>query len=306
MITLLLLFVFSDRVSADCDPCPRCYRPDNNPGCGCIYACYSSECLTCDEENNTCVTSCLTSQCQTCDSNGNCVSSCDSSQCLTCDGNGNCVVCGGDPNQACCNGQCYDIRTKQCCHDATNDYICDINCKSCCNGSCCNSTNCEICKNNTSCIVAQPTNMQQTYVEDQEGTLYFLYKWDSTTGDTNDLDNSLVREKVDYPGGSDPYHWPSPPWDCDTSNPTLLPVPPIPGTDAELQDHHYPCDLPGPYQAASFTATQVYQYMCTPCGNWETLLSIGPITRYVSSPGSDLWRYSITKSGAYAEIFPLP
>jgi hypothetical protein len=36
-----------------------------------------------------------------------------------------------------------------------------------------------------------------------------------------------------------------------------------------------------------------------------TLLDVGSIQRFVTGEG-DLWRYSITKSGAYAEIFPLP
>ncbi|MGB7581293.1 MAG: tetratricopeptide repeat protein, partial [Sedimentisphaerales bacterium] len=36
------------------------------------------------------------------------LSTCDPSQCETCDGNGSCVVCGNDPNQFCCNGECYE------------------------------------------------------------------------------------------------------------------------------------------------------------------------------------------------------
>jgi hypothetical protein len=40
-------------------------------------------------------------------------------------------------------------------------------------------------------------------------------------------------------------------------------------------------------------------------GEYITLLNIGPIYRFVTGE-DDLWRYSIIKSGVYAEIFPLP
>jgi len=39
-------------------------------------------------------------------------------------------------------------------------------------------------------------------------------------------------------------------------------------------------------------------------GEYETLLDIGPILRAFSGQNG-LWRYSIIKSGAYAEIFPI-
>jgi hypothetical protein len=152
--------------------------------------------------------------------------------------------------------------------------------------------------------VAKPTNMHQTKWKDLGGgTLYFEYKWESTSGDLNDLAGCSVREKVDYPGGN-PYYFPSPPWDGDVDNPTLRPDPPIPATDGNLVDTHSPPDFKKPYCAAYFCATQEYQYR--PCvGNWETLLSIGSIDRFVTPEGV-LWRYTIFKSGAYAEIFPIP
>lgn len=152
--------------------------------------------------------------------------------------------------------------------------------------------------------------MHQTYVEEiADGVLFFIYEWDSTTGDLADLGNCMVREKVDYPGGN-PYYWPSPPWDGNVPNPTILPVPPILATVGVGYDIHSPPTFKKPYVAASVSANQVYQYHCGPLccmGNdtWETLLSIGPIQRFVTGDG-DLWRYSIIKSGAYAEIFPLP
>jgi len=110
-----------------------------------------------------------------------------------------------------------------------------------------------------------------------------------------------VGEKVDYPGGN-PYYWPSPPWSCSTPNPTIID---IDATDGSCVDNHSPGSFTTPYTNTSFSANQIYRYRCTPCGDYQTLLSIGSILRIVSGSG-DLWRYSITKSGAYAEIFPLP
>jgi len=153
--------------------------------------------------------------------------------------------------------------------------------------------------------------MHQTYVEDLgNGTLYFEYEWDSTTGDLADLGNCVVREKVDYPGGN-PYYWPSPPWNNSTPNPTILPAPPMPATYGSAVDTHYPGSFTTPYQVDSFSANQVYQYHCDPfcCmnpGDYVTLLNIGSIFRAVTVGSGSVWRYSITKSGAYAEILPLP
>jgi len=117
-----------------------------------------------------------------------------------------------------------------------------------------------------------------------------------------------VGEKVDYPGG-DPYYWPSPPWSGSNPNPALGNMP---GTWGGCTDTHGYKAFTKPYQAASFSATQIEQYHCSPCmgdvsdrSNWATLESIGSIQRFVTGEG-DLWRYSIIKCGAYAEIFPLP
>ena len=246
---------------------------------GFVFRCMGCEadcpgCAWCDSSIPQCKSLCLPSECKTCNI---CV---------------NCKVCGNDPNKFCCSG----TPSGHCCPTGTT----------CCNGSCCDPNNYEICKNDI-CVVAKPTNMRQTYVEDLgNGVLHFVYDWNSTTGDKADLYNCKVREKVDYPGGN-PYYWPSPPWagGYHVDNPTLLPNPPGPATAGHGEDYHSPGTLTPPYQPASFSATQVYQY-CGPSGNWETLLSIGSIQRFVIDEGGGLWRYSIIKSGAYAEIFPLP
>jgi len=231
--------------------------------------------------------------------NGNWVSGCGSG--WTC--------CGSGSNRGC------NCHTENPCLACIDDecVVCEDNpCKFCCDGQeCCDQTNCEICKD-SGCERAVPTNMRETYSEDRGGgVLHFEYAWDSTTGDLNDLGNCFEGEKVDYPGGGDTYYWPSPPWNCSSPNPTTATNP---ATWGGSQDNHYPGNLTRPYQIASFTSTQVYQYHCGPTccmgdvsdrSNWETLLSIGPIMRFVIDEDG-VWRYSIIKSGEYAEILPLP
>lgn len=286
----------------------ECYDDSNQVCCGeQLYDIDS--CMTCSNNNWVPVcpsdATCNDGHCcyagSTYCSNGYNWGCCWTIECETCV-DGFCKVCGGDPNKACCNGQCYDIRTKQCCHDATNDYICDINCKSCCNGSCCDSTKGEICKNGD-CVTAVPTNMHQTSVRDLgDGTLEFEYAWDSTTGDKADLAGCTLGEKVDYPGGTPYYYWPSPPWTGRVDNPTILEGSAVTGHGT---DDHYPPGFITPYTNASVSANQIYRYRKLPCiTDYQTLLDIGSILRIVSGSGN-LWRYSITKSGAYAEIFPL-
>jgi len=209
-----------------------------------------------------------------------------------------CQVCGGDTNKGCCDGQCYNKTTQKCCDGLGPldiDYICDIDetccdglcvdttidqccddlggyndgyncdkdCELCCDGTCCDVSNCEICKNDT-CVRAVPTNMHQTYVEDMgDGVLYFEYDWESTTGDLADLGNCRVGEKVDYQGGGNPYCFPSPPWAAGTcrDNPYFSSHL---ATSGGFGDIHTPGSFTKPYQVDSVTATQVYQYHCGP------------------------------------------
>lgn len=243
---------------------------------------------------------------------------CDPAQCRTCD-YGMCPVCDNDPCMSCCDGTCYNWTTQGCCDGSTiydratekccNDGLgntcpndetccdgqcCDPDCELCCDGTCCDVSNCEICKNGT-CVRAVPTNMHQTYVEDLgNGTLYFEYEWDSTTGDLADLGNCTVGEKVDYPGGN-PYYWPSPPWVGSTPNPTIINLSAVGGM---LIDTHTTKSFIKPYQNESFSANQIYRYHCGPdcCMNpgvYVTLLNIGSIFRAVTEGEGDVWRYSI-------------
>jgi hypothetical protein len=148
--------------------------------------------------------------------------------------------------------------------------------------------------------IAAPTNFRETNVRDLgDGRLQFTYAWDSTSGNLWDLAGCMVGEKVDYPGGN-PYVWPAP-WVCSSDNPSISDVE---GINGGIIDTHHHGDPTQPYSAAWFTATQVYRR--TDCqGNYALLM--GPISIYrIISSGGPLWRYSIIKSGAYAEIFPLP
>jgi len=336
----LLLFVsFSSRATACPPPCPDCYYWDDYER-ECVWACGSNICCggECCNPDNCCLgEECCGSKCCNgvcCDVDRPCCNGvcCDSGYCcggdICCEGKKCCTQ--PDPyccetDETCCDGTCCDSATKKCCDDIGGQgdgYCCDANeiccegnccdpdCEFCCSGTCCDETNCEICKNDN-CIRAVPTNFHQTHAEDLgNGVLYFEYGWDSTTGDVADLGNCHVGEKVDYPDGN-PYYFPSPPWSGGTPNPVLGSMP---ATWGGCSDTQSPPPFKKPYQAASFTATQIQQYHCGPdcCmgdvsdrSNWETLLSIGSIIRVVSSDGP-YWRYSITKSGEYAEIFPLP
>ena len=287
--------------ATDPPPCPPCWS--NWPDCD-VWDCNAGE-DCCDTAN--CET-CIDNTCKVCSGDPNQVccdgSCCDTSiNCQTCV-EGNCVSCDGDPDLLCCDHiTCYDPNDLQCCGygDGTT---CKNDCELCCEDKCCDLTNCEICKNGN-CLRAIPTNMRQTYVEDQGGgVLYFEYVWESTTGDINDLFNCTVGERVDYPGSDDPYQWPLP-WDnVKTPNPTVLYVSAIWG---EATDTHSPAYVHSPYQNAGFSAEQIYWYHCGPSccmeeNEYETLLDIGPIMRWITGE-DDIWRYSIMKSGAYAEFF---
>ncbi|MCX5632449.1 MAG: hypothetical protein NTW93_02045 [Phycisphaerae bacterium] len=332
-------------MACPCPPLPPCYHQTSGyPTCGTAWncsdgqfccngsccgpggcqSCSGGSCVVCDgDPNKTCCNGscCNNLSCEDCN-NGSCESRCRPENCAECDGSGSCVVCDGDPNKTCCNGSCCNNLSCEDCNNGQCESRCrPENCaecdgqghckvcnddphKFCCEGSCCNCENCDMCKNG-SCVPAKPTNLHCVYVQDLgDGRLYFRYEWDSTTGDLGDLGNSAVREKVDYPGGS-PYYWPSPPWIGWVPNPTIAPNPPIPGTYGLMSDTHSPPGFTTPYQTASVTAMQVYQYICGCKEDWDTLLSIGPIYRFVTQDGP-YWRYSILKSGAYAEIFPLP
>jgi hypothetical protein len=144
--------------------------------------------------------------------------------------------------------------------------------------------------------VAAPTNFRQTSatIHHPSGVLEFTYAWDSTSGNLADLSGCMVGEKVDYPGGN-PYIWPSPPWSTSTLNPTIID---LSATLGGFQDTHGTGSFIKPYQAASFSASQIYRYKsCT--GDYTTLMGPISIDRSVFwvGPPDSTWRYQIQKSG---------
>ena len=145
--------------------------------------------------------------------------------------------------------------------------------------------------------IAAPTNFHQDGpgVDIGDGVLRFRYEWDSTSGNLADLSGCKVGEKVDYPGGN-PYCWPEPPWDTCTSNPTIRD---LDATLGAATDTHYTGSFIQPYQAASFSATQIYRYRPCPGPPYTTLMGPLSIDRSVFSDPCcpSEWRYKVEKSG---------
>jgi len=153
---------------------------------------------------------------------------------------------------------------------------------------------------------AHPVNFQLVSAGPNNLALEFNYKWDSSTGDLNDLGQCDVYERVDYPDNRNPWPWPNPPWTDQSVNPTENP---FPTTTGKLQDIHEPGNIPSPQSlaAASFSARQRYYYKCSCFQNPQTqyILQSGLIIYrevYMTAGGS--WRLKIEKDG-YTRDFQL-
>lgn len=161
---------------------------------------------------------------------------------------------------------------------------------------------------------ALPTNFRQTSVSGANGTLTFVYEWDSTIGTVSNLAACRVGENVAYSSGSsDPHIPPSPPFPSSLAfpNPTVSGVTPdldlIPATIGGLEDTH---STPGtfvtpfPIGTTAFTAQQIYFYKCT-CFNANLPVKLFPaggatisITRSVAASSTNVGTFTITKSAA--------
>jgi hypothetical protein len=155
---------------------------------------------------------------------------------------------------------------------------------------------------NTNVSCAVPTNYRQTSgtADNVNGVINFAYAWDSSTGKLADLSSCTVREVVTYPGGN-PFVWPSPPFIAGQSTPNPTTPTPLAGQSGQGFDSHGHPDFLKPYKAASFTATQYYQYIC-PCSNGGQPVNLmGPLYIFRSVTGSGTaWKYTVTKSGVSA------
>ena len=151
--------------------------------------------------------------------------------------------------------------------------------------------------------IVAPTNfrLDDHWVED-DNVLCFRYRWDSSSGQLGDLYDCLLGEKVDYPGGN-PYCWPSPPWSNCEDNPVTSQGPPTTGHGIDCHD---PGEFLKPYQAAGFTASQIFRYRGCDPESWTTLMGPHPIDREVfwSNP-FECWFYGCTKHGAFV-LWTLP
>ena len=157
-------------------------------------------------------------------------------------------------------------------------------------------------------VCAVPINFQQTNVQDNhDGTLTFTYRWQSSSGNADDLSTCKLGEIVSYPGNGLTYTWPHPPWNNSSSNPTVSGVsdgpPEVNGPDEVMYDTHYTGSWWSPYQHGNFSSTQYYRYHCGCYQNNAFINVMGPntITRDVSlgSNGTS-WVYTLTKTGSQA------
>jgi hypothetical protein len=151
---------------------------------------------------------------------------------------------------------------------------------------------------------AYPINFRLDHAWDAGGGLLaILYKWDSSSGNWQDLADCVVYEVVSYPnGGHSPYVWPKPPWNQSTDNPTISGVP---GTDLRFEDDIKPGTFVKPYAENGFSSTQDYRYTCH--GGSEVTLQGSIInSRSVKRNTNSSYRYEVSSRGYSDSINPLP
>jgi hypothetical protein len=159
---------------------------------------------------------------------------------------------------------------------------------------------------------ATPTNFHITSTtgfDAGNGRLHIEYGWGSSTGNLADLGQCTVTEKVDYNSQDLPFASPPFPANINPPNPTILPVPPVPGTDGAIEDNNStPGSFVKPYSAKTITATQVWRYTCGCANNGQPVVFYGPhsIVRSVTQNTDGSWKFLITKDGKSATINPLP
>ena len=159
----------------------------------------------------------------------------------------------------------------------------------------------------TPATCAVPTNFRRVnWTGLPDGTIFIQYTWDSSTGKRADLAACAIAEIVNYPGTSNPYEWPRPPFGDSSRNPTSLGGR---GSNSTFTDQHFPPkQWVKPYIPAAFDANQTYQYVC-PCANGgnQVPLASYKITRAVKTNPDSTFRYEVTKSsGESNTLNPLP
>lgn len=152
---------------------------------------------------------------------------------------------------------------------------------------------------------ATPVNFRQTGpgVDQGGGTLSFVYNWDSSTGNLNDLASCKAQEKVTY----DKSPWPSPPFPhgLGANNPEINEF--TPSTSEMGDDHSTPGAFVKPYSLSVVNASQIYRWYC-PCyqgGNWQTFAAGISISRQVTDQlFQGTWVFQVCKTGVTPQTQP--
>jgi hypothetical protein len=151
-----------------------------------------------------------------------------------------------------------------------------------------------------------PTNFHiQSENNLNDGSLFFIYTWSSTSGNQADLASCTVGESVFYPNyPSTPYIWPLP-MVASSVNPTPISGA---GNNQGFSDQNFPPDrYQPPYFAIGFPATQRFWWQCPYYQN-GAIQSAAPdvtITRRIFKDTDNFWKYQITKSG-YTNTIKIP
>jgi hypothetical protein len=150
-------------------------------------------------------------------------------------------------------------------------------------------------------------------IDNDNGSLYFYYEWSSTSGNLNDLAGIRVREYVTYQGNDIgtfqlefPYFWyyPGAPYAGRHREPT---DPSGPAEAGAGEDYHSHGGFLSPFQYATYTGTQTYEFHCPVHhaeGEWERIPGDAsgphPIVRTFDLSqiwGPGYWQYTISKQG---------
>lgn len=164
--------------------------------------------------------------------------------------------------------------------------------------------------------VAIPVNFQTNSVSKlADGSLVFIYTWQSSTGTLQDLAACLVGETVFYPGTGSSYTWPAPMIQT-TLNPDLhygagnsRYNPNLDSNTGSFHDQNYP---PGAYSTPYFVGepfdtTQTLQWSCDYYnnGSYNRFVPNIDINRKIYQDANSKYWYQISKSG-YTNSAELP
>ncbi len=149
-----------------------------------------------------------------------------------------------------------------------------------------------------------PTNFHQETGIGRLGALYFIYKWDSSSGNKAHLSSCTIGERVDY--GSIPR--PPFPNEWNPANPSEES---FSAEGGEASDVHPNPDRSGPfrkpYSNAVADAYQYYWYSCPCDGSIQRVLKpLTEIWRGVYLDPFGLWTYGIQKDNVYSSVLLPP